>query len=195
MIIIFDTETTGLAKSNDSPVRIQPRIIELYAVKVFPDSPSTVKEELHLFFDPEKPRAEWPVIKDLGENGSMISEEMLADAPTFAESLVKVQDFWLGATVTVAHNLSFDLNMLYAELKRVDAVTRFPWTPRCICTVEQSEQIRGNRMSLMDLHMHLFGEGFEEAHLASKDTQALHRCFCKMVEQGMISPRSLRWGE
>lgn len=185
-IILFDTETTGLVKSVASPVRIQPRIIEFFALKLDIADLRNPIDELHLLIDPGQPRDQWPVIKDLGENGSMITEEMLAGAPRFPGALHRLQEFFLGARTMVAHNLSFDRDMLTQELQRIDAVTRFPWPPEHICTVEASEQIAGRRMSLSDLHTHLFGEGFDEAHLASKDVAAMHRCFVALCERGAV---------
>ena len=185
-IVLFDTETTGIIKSNESPARVQPRLIEFYGLRCNPANPEEILGDLHLLVDPCQPRAEWPVIKDLGENGSMISDEMLAGAPTFPLVLPKLQDFFLGAEYIAAHNLSFDLDVLYAELKRVDAVARFPWPPKRICTVEATEQIAGRRMSLTDLHVNLFGKGFDEAHLAQVDVGALHRCFVELWKRGVI---------
>lgn len=186
MILLFDTETTGIIKSNDSPARVQPRLIEFYGLRLDAANPDTILGDLHLLVDPGQPRAEWPVIKDLGENGSMLTEEMLTGAPAFPLVLPKLQDFFLGAEFISAHNLTFDHDVLYAELRRVDAVTRFPWPPRRICTVEATEQIAGRRMSLTDLHMHLFGVGFDEAHLARRDVEALHRCFVELWKRGII---------
>lgn len=187
-IVIFDTETTGLVKSVEAPERVQPRLIEFYDIRVLPENPEEVVDKLHLLIDPGIPRDTWEVVKDKGPNGSMISEEMLKGAPRFSSCIPQLQRFFLGAQVAVAHNLSFDLDMLIQELRRSDAVARFPWPPKRICTVEATEQIAGRRMGLTDLHTHLFGVGFDEAHLASMDVGALHRVFVELVKRGTVDP-------
>ena len=186
-LILFDTETTGLVKSAESPDRIQPRLIQFYGMRCNPANPEEILETLEILVDPKIPRSEWKVIKEIGEDGSKISAEDLVGAPTFPEALPRLQAFFLGAATICAHNLTFDLQMLHSELKRLDAVTRFPWPPHRICTVEASEQISGRRMNLTDLHTYLFGEGFGDAHLASADVKAMHRCFVELWKRGFIS--------
>lgn len=188
-VVIFDTETTGLVRSVEAPERIQPRLIEFFGLRCSDENPEEILGELHLLIDPGLPREQWEVVKDKGPNGSMISSEMLAGAPRFASVVPRLQSFFLGSEFISAHNLSFDIDMLVQELRRLDAVTRFPWPPKRICTVEASEQISGRRMSLTDLHIHLFGVGFDEAHLAKIDVGALHRCFVELWKRGFVKLR------
>jgi hypothetical protein len=52
--------------------------------------------------------------------------------------------------------------------------------------VECTEHFYGYRLSLTNLHKHLFNEGFPEAHRARNDVEALCRCVVKLIEMGEI---------
>lgn len=178
-MIIFDTETTGLIQNTLLPLKQQPRIIELYALKLDPVTLEPV-DELEQLFNPGHPLDE-DITRITG-----LKDEDLRDAPSWAQVQPKVVDFFFGARRMVAHNLSFDRDMLAFELRRTDSLMRFPWPPEHVCTVEATEHLKGFRMSLSDLHTHLFGEGFPQAHRARTDVNALRRCYVELVKTGVI---------
>lgn len=177
-MIIYDTETSGLIKNMAMPLKQQPQIIELYAQKLDDATLEAVDEWHSLFYAKE---LEQEVIDITG-----IKPEMLKDAPTFAEKKDELVDFFLGERIMIGHNLSYDRDMLAIELKRMDALIKFPWPQRHICTVESTESLLGFRQSLSALHEHLFGCNFESAHRAQSDVEATVRCVRELVSRGVI---------
>ncbi len=178
MIIILDTETTGLLAPDAADVREQPRIIEFAAIKF--DGQLEEVSRLEFKVNPEIPL---PAIitKITG-----LKDEDLADAPKLIEKVGELQEFFVGSRGLVAHNAGFDVGVIWYELVRLGLEKKFPWPPRHICTVESTMQIKGHRLHLADLHEHLFGEKFAGAHRAMVDVEALVRCFKKLVADGEI---------
>ena len=180
--IVFDTETTGLIDNCAIPLKSQPHIIELCAIKLVIDRETrdVVDEAMWESLFHHGP------LKEETTKITGITTEMVADAPAFASKVDEMADFFLGAQAMVGHNLSYDRDMLEIELKRLARQTSFPWAPRHICTVEESETLTGFRLGLNDLHERLMGHRFNEHHRAKPDTQATARCFIKLVQQGVI---------
>ena len=179
--IIFDTETTGLIKPGASDIKDQPYITEIYCSKV-----QILKEELvvmdtfHRLVKPPIPITE-EITRITG-----ITNEQLASEKTFPEIRKDLSEFFTGADTMVAHNLPFDRSMLANELLRCGKVLNFPWPVNHVCTVEKTLHIEQRRMSLQNLHIHLFGKGFENAHRANIDVEALSRCYEELVKTGVI---------
>jgi len=179
-MIIFDTETTDLVTSSDAPLHTQPKIIELFALKV-DDVSWEIKGELELLIDPKMAITE-EITKITG-----IKDEDVRGKGEFPEHYNVINDFWLGEAHSVGHNLTFDCDMLEIELRRIGKVTRFPWSKNRHCTVEDSEHYMGRRLKLIDLHTYLFGVGFEQAHRARNDVMATYRCAKEMASRGDLN--------
>ena len=173
---IFDTETTGLIKNSLITVDQQPRIIELFGHLV--DHEKGVIGEVEFFCDPGIEIE--PIITRI----TGIQPSQLKGKPPFKHFSPEVLGLIAQADRVVAHNLSFDMAMLSNELKRVGlSVT---WPEQLICTVEQTEWIKGHRLSLSALHEELFGEVFSGAHRARVDVEALTRCYLELVKRGEL---------
>ncbi len=100
--IIFDTETTGLsAKDGD-------RIIEIGAVELINRFPTG--STFHMFINPQGKEVHPDAFEVHG-----ISNDFLSDKPTFAQIYDEFHAFF-GHGKLVAHNASFDLGFLNAEL-------------------------------------------------------------------------------
>ncbi|TFF17791.1 DNA polymerase III subunit epsilon [Jiella endophytica] len=102
--IVFDTETTGL----DPAVE---RVIEIGGVELWNHIPTG--REFHVFIRPEGRKVD-PAAFDV--HG--ISDEFLADKPVFSEVLEAFRDFFAEGRL-IAHNASFDIRFLNAELARL----------------------------------------------------------------------------
>jgi len=102
--IIFDTETTGLSPENGD------RVIEIGALELINRFPTG--RTYHVYLNPEG-RAVHPDAEAI--HG--ISNAELEDKPTFADELDRFLEFFKNAKL-VAHNASFDMKFLNAELKR-----------------------------------------------------------------------------
>lgn len=180
MNIIFDTETTGLLKAPNAPLRVQPKIIELSAISFSSEDPDIIIEELDLLIDPGEPLTD----EIVGITG--ITQEMVNGKGSFAAHLSRIQNFWLGSKASIAHNITFDIDMLDLELRRLGATKKFPWSPRQIDTVEETVQFQSKRLKLSDLHAFLFGESFADAHRAMNDVKATHRCLVELVRRNIV---------
>ena len=178
MIILFDTETTGLPKPSAAPLDKQPYIIEYYGVKI--DNDFQILDEFETYIKPPIDISE-EITKITG-----INDNDLVDAKEFKDVYDGLCEFHLGVDTLVAHNITFDTTMLSLELRRLDKLINFPWPKNHICTVEKSLHLKGFRLNLTRLHQELLNKGFEDAHRAKNDVFALVRCFHALVERGDI---------
>lgn len=178
-MILFDTETTSLISNTLLPLRQQPKITEFSAFKLH-DQTLEVIDEIDQLLNPLQPLEQ--EIIDI----THITDDMLKGQPTFPEFYPRLVDFFLGERLMISHNLAFDRNMLIFELRRIDCEFKFPWPPKHECTVEMTEHLEGKRLSLTDLHVHLFNEPFPEAHRAKIDVAAMARCYKELVNRGII---------
>lgn len=106
--IILDTETTGLDAGGDD------RVVEIGAVEVLNAIPTG--NVFHEYINPER---------DMPDEAFRIhglSAEFLADKPVFAKIAERFASF-LGTDRLVAHNASFDVGFLNAELARCELPT------------------------------------------------------------------------
>lgn len=168
-MIIFDTETTGLIKSVDLPLRVQPHIIEFAAVKA-DENFEEIGCDSFLVRPPVKIDEE--VEKITGISGEDVKNEL-----PLVSLFGRIQALFFGEELVVGHNVTFDIDMLHIEARRLGLETSMPWPPRRMCTVEMAEAKFGRRMNLSDLHERLFGEPFKGAHRALADVRATLRCF------------------
>ena len=186
-MIVFDTETTNLTAPEAAPIEQQPSIVEFAAIKL--EEVHSGKKKMPELVEVARfeflcnPRVPIPLesIKITG-----ITNEMVAGKPPFSAFCPALTDFFLGESTVVAHNLSFDLSVLYHELRRLGRVTAFPWPPKQICTVEKTMGIKGHRMNLGDLHKHLTGKEHKDAHRAMADVEALVRVVIELKKKGML---------
>ena len=178
LITIYDTETTGLLKPDAVGVKEQPYIAEFYGCTINEDF--EIVRELDTFIKPPIPLSE-EITKITG-----ITNDMVANAPTFADVYPELCHLYEGVRCLVAHNASFDVSMLANELIRIDKLIHFPWPMHHICTIERSHHIKGHRLSLTKLHEHAFNKPFTGAHRAKVDVFALVRCFHWLVEEGHV---------
>ncbi len=112
---VFDTETTGMSPTAD-------RIVELAAVRVEADGQRTT---FHSLVNPGRPIP----FALIGVHG--ITDEMVADAPTFSEVGPRFLAFAADSTL-VAHNARFDLSFLQESLCREGGGT---WSGKTLDTI------------------------------------------------------------
>ncbi|MBT7642338.1 MAG: DNA polymerase III subunit epsilon [Rhodobiaceae bacterium] len=100
--IVFDTETTGLSPKNGD------RVVEIGCLELFNRLPTG--ETFHVYLNPERD------MPSEAEAVHGLSESFLADKPLFAEV---ADDFlaFVGDAALIAHNASFDMRFVNAELK------------------------------------------------------------------------------
>lgn len=165
MIIVYDTETTGLTLHPKADVHKQPRIIEFGAVLLSMDD-GDVADEINILIYPEEEIT--PEITKI----TGITNDDVAGAPNFAAAYRCIHDFFCRATTVMAHNLPFDKAMVMNELKRM-GVADFPW-PECeICTVGLYKDGWGRNPKLKELYQHILGKPLEQTHRALDDVYAM----------------------
>jgi DNA polymerase III epsilon subunit family exonuclease len=165
--MIFDTETTGLIDNSVTQIDLLPEIIEFYGCRGRADA------ELDLLIKPAK-RLPQIITKITG-----LEDEDLVDKPCFAEVADEIRAFIEGSDEIVAHNASFDMEIVDIEFRRLGQT--ITWPKKIVCTVEQTVHLKGRRMSLTNLYEYLFGEAFPDAHRARHDVAALTRCYDELI--------------
>lgn len=182
--LIFDTETTGLVKNRTLKLDQQPSIIEFYACLVNLKT-GKIARELDLLIKPPKLLSDTPAPGDKKTITQItgITNAMLADAQPFSLHAKDIINMLTKAPLVIAHNASFDKEMIDIEAERLGFEVKWP---RIICTVEQTIAMKGYRLSLSALHQELFGEPFTGAHRAKVDVAALTRCCVELFKRGML---------
>ena len=102
--IFLDTETTGLGADTGD------RIIEIGCIEMV--NRRRTGNDKHFYLNPERPNSEGA----LQIHG--LTDAFLADKPRFAEVADELLHYLAGAQI-VAHNASFDVGFLDAELRRL----------------------------------------------------------------------------
>lgn len=178
--IVYDTETTDLIANSALTLDKMPHTIEFYAclLEEQPDGGWEQIDELDLLMKPP-----YPITEQITKITS-ITNEMVADCPKIGQVFDKIIEFFARGDMMVAHNLSYDRQVILNEAKRLNKKIKYPdWE---VCTVEVSEPLFGRRVNLNDLHEHLLGERFADAHRAKHDVQATVRIFKYLWNMGEI---------
>jgi DNA polymerase III subunit epsilon len=103
--IIFDTETTGLDPRED-------RIIEIGGIELVDHFPTG--RSIHLYINADGKKVHPDALAVHG-----ITDESLADKPKFRELADQILEFF-GDGQWIAHNATFDMGFINAELARLD---------------------------------------------------------------------------
>ncbi len=104
--IVFDTETTGLSPRDGD------RVIEIGAIELINHFPTG--KTFHVFINPEERKVDPGAFDVHG-----ISNEFLADKPKFGDIATEFLAF-VETGFLIAHNASFDMGFINAELRRID---------------------------------------------------------------------------
>lgn len=164
LILVFDTETTGLPLHPDAPLEKQPKIIELGAALL--DRSGAVVDTFQQLLNPGEPITD-EITKITG-----ITNDQLTGQPTFAAVLPRLREFFGRAFAVFAHNLPFDRTMLRLDLRRAGCED-FPWPAAEYCTVGLHRNIWGRNPKLVELYEHAMGRPLPQTHRALDDVMAL----------------------
>jgi DNA polymerase III epsilon subunit-like protein len=164
-MIVVDTETTGLIKSTLIPLPQQPHIIEFAAVKL--DEALEPYDTLTFRANPGVPLDK--IITDI----TGLTDADLVNEPPFSANIGRVVEFFLGERVMAAYNCAYDRDMMSLEMRRLNRLTRFPWPPENICTVEATYHLEGHRLKMTELYMLMTGRPLAQKHRALDDVTAL----------------------
>lgn len=178
MYVLFDTETTALISNTLMSEKYQPEIIEFYSCKI--DEDYNDLGELEFLCKPRRPLTD-EITRITG-----ITNNDLEYAKPFSHYADEVAKWFSDGDAVVAHNLSYDKDVLKTEYWRLHQPEKLKLPRHEICTVEATEWFKGYRLSLSALHEHLFNEPFSGAHRAKADVQALKRCFIQLLKNGDV---------
>lgn len=182
IIKYFDLETTGLLKPSLSDISQQPHVYEYYCL-------AEDDSDLHLFIRPPIQIPDVAIPKDVARDKvkkaavAKSLNDKVSTCPRFEEVADKIKADIEEADEIWAHNSSYDFTVLNYEFTRIGR--KIEWS-KVRCSLEETEWIRGYRLSLTALHELLFGEGFGNAHEADADVRALRRCVRALKEREMI---------
>lgn len=163
--VVVDVETTGVAPSRGH------RVTEIAAVQV---SGGRVAGEFSTLLNPERPIP--ARIREL----TGITDEMVADAPTFGDVSDVVREE-LEERVFVAHNVPFDWRFLGAEMRRSRSLS--PEGPR-LCTLRLARRALPGlpRKGLGSVARHYDVE-IEGRHRALGDALATASVLLRLLEE------------
>jgi DNA polymerase III epsilon subunit-like protein len=192
MIIIFDTETSGLPKNWNAPTSDAdnwPRMVQL-AWQLYSDDGRKLAEHNYII----KPDG-YTIPEEVAKINGISTERAEKEGVSIDFVLLNFGTALTAARTLVAHNISFDEKIVGAELLRLEMNETHDrlFESERVCTMHGSTKFcaipgpRGMKWpKLIELHEKLFGVGFEGAHDALVDVQALAKCYFELRRLGII---------
>lgn len=150
-VIVWDTETTGLSPANGD------KIVEIGAVELVDGKPTGKK--YHQYLNPERR------IPKRATDVHGITDEMVKDKPTFREVADDFLEF-IGDAPLVAHNASFDMRFINAELEQAGRDT--------IGDERKIDTLRLAKRVLPDLPKHTLDTLAEHFGVDTSDREEFH---------------------
>jgi len=190
MYLTFDTETTGLPSDWRAPVtdvNNWPRMVQVAWLNHDADG-NLINKHTHII----KPEG-YRIPSGAARVHGITTERAMVEGEDLAEILQLFADDVAKADYLIAHNMSFDENIIGAELIR-KSIDHELFQKERLCTKLLSTDYCAisNRYgykwpTLTELHVKLFGEEFGDAHDAFADAAAAARCFFELKKIGVIS--------
>lgn len=153
-IIFFDLETTGANVKED-------QIVEIAVIKIYPDGNKDAKTRR---VKPEVP------ISPEATNVHGITEEDVADQPTFKQLAKSLADFFQGADLGGFNIDRFDLPLLVNEFRRADQEIPFDLETKVVDPMKIYH--KNEPRDLTSAYKFYCGKTLENAHAADADITA-----------------------
>jgi DNA polymerase III subunit epsilon len=188
-IIFFDTETTGTPKNYNAPmldVNNWPRVTQL--AWIVTNEFGEISQEFQSLIKPDG----WEIPKEkFFLDNNMSTERCESEGQSMPHILnCFIQDA-IECDYLVAHNISFDYNILGAEMIRYEKKVGKKLNQ--ICTMKSTTdfcQLPGpygfKWPKLEELHRKLFNCEFEGAHDALFDVRITVKCFFELLKLNII---------
>lgn len=176
-ILFFDTETTGLPEKDHNweiHYDVFPYIVQIAWIMGDVENEHIIKpESWHIPADAVK-------IHGINENRAICEGESNVEVLTnFLEDAKK-------ADIIVGHNIYFDTSIIKANLLRLGfdktEISDAMHKDKRFCTMQKSRKLFGKWPKLIELHEHLFGMDFEDAHTALGDVKATQKCYYELIK-------------
>ncbi|MDA8728447.1 DNA polymerase III subunit alpha [Flavicella sp.] len=197
MYLIFDTETTGLPKNWKAPISDTdnwPRCVQI--AWQLHDSMGQLLEHDAFLVQPEG----YNIPYDAEQIHGISTDLALEQGIFLKEGLEKFNIALDKTTFVVGQNVGFDINIMGCEFYRLgieSPLSTLPVLDTCTEVTAQICQIEGGRggkfklPTLTELHQHLFGVGFGDAHNATADVEATTRCFLELIRKQVFTLEEL----
>lgn len=163
MIAVFDTETTGLRLPSTAPLEHKPRIIEIAVVLI---NRGKVYQEHSWLLNPGVPISA-EITKITG-----LTNDDLKDKPCWKDLYQEIAKPFMNCEVVIGHNITFDIDMVENEMRRV-AAWPFPFPQTRLCTVSMYDYLQGWRHSQTALYERIIGKPCKQTHRALDDVKQL----------------------
>ena len=189
MFLFFDTETTGLPRDRQAGLEDLdnwPRLVQL-AWLLMDKNGQEVSSASQII----KPEG-FKIPREAAAVHGISTERARKEGVLLNTALKEFTRAVNEAKILVAHNMSFDEKIMGAELLRKKHKHKLFERPK-ICTMESSTnycridcEFGYKWPKLIELHLKLFDEEFDDAHDALADVKACARCFFELIKQGVI---------
>jgi len=163
-IAFIDLETTGINLGKD-------RIVEIAIVKILPDGNKSVKRKI---INPEMP------IPKASSDVHGITDEMVKDAPTFAQSAQELKQILDGCDLAGYNSNRFDVPLLVEEFLRVGV--DFDMKGRKLVDVQNIFHKMEQR-TLSAAYKFYCNKNLEAAHSAEADATATYEVLIAQLEK------------
>jgi len=160
--VVLDIETTGLDAKKD-------KITEIGAVKIIGKE---IVEEFQTFVNPEI-----PIPAQITELTG-ITNEMVKDAPTIEEALIKFREF-CGDAALVAHNAPFDIGFIREKASPIGWEINNPIVDTLTLSRELLKDLKRHKLDVVAKHL---GIKLENHHRANDDARATGEILIKLID-------------
>lgn len=193
MLLFLDTESTGLPKSKNLQITDsdnRPRLVQISWILFDEKNNKNIAIENYLI-QPKNFSIPREAIKIHGINTAVANKEgfpLEAVLASFSLAMNK-------ATLLIAHNIEFDINLVASEMYRFNMNDDIQLLNSInkICTMKSSTDYakipsaNGYKWPTLDeLYYVLFDKTINLAHDSSIDVQVCATCFFEMIQKGVI---------
>lgn len=192
MFLIYDTETTGLPRDWNAPLTDSenwPRLVQL--AWQLHDGSGRLVSRGNRMVRPEGFTIPFNATKVHG----ITTERALEEGDPLGSVLADFEVDLAQATHVMGHNIEFDINIVGAEMHRMERSLELLTSKPLIDSKDEATDFcaipggRGGQFkwpTLTELHQKLFGEPFAEAHDAAYDVDATAKCFFELCRLRVI---------
>jgi len=187
--LFFDTETTGIPTNYNAPIsdlKNWPRLVQIAWI-VCDEKGENIESVEHII----RPHG-FIIPKGATSLHGISTEIAMREGKDLKEVLMTFAKLAKESKVLVGHNLSFDINIVGAELIRTGIECEIQ-NKSSICTMKSSVNYCAlpgkfgyKWPTLEELYYKLFGKSFFKAHSAMNDVKATKKCFFELKRRNLI---------
>lgn len=209
--LVFDTETTGLAKTqiiSPSTIHLWPHVVQFSYIVFDTESNEIVKIKDSIIKVPDG----FTITEENAKIHGITTEISLAKGIDLLPVLEEFFADFDSADHIVGHNVSFDINMIKAELQRLimnssdkklqEYLTTINTSTKFYCTMQETIELCAIELKdkygrpykkfpkLVELYQKMFGVTPKNLHNSLNDVIVCLRCFIKLKYEIDIVERS-----